>query len=389
MLNKPSFFAPKSVQAAVPSHVHGLMEKLYHQQIASQHIQFDAAQFSALQHLQTVLEQLLIAHQQQRKPVLHKWLAPPPIKFPSLYIFGDVGRGKSMLMALFFDACPIQEKRRVHFSSFMLEVHAFIHAYRQTDGSDALSALAQQISASVSLLCFDEFHVTDIADAMILGRLFSKLFEANISIIMTSNRHPNDLYQGGLQREQFLFFIKVLRNSAEIIELVAKEDYRLINGMPASPSYWHPLGEHADRFVRQSYQDLSQGAAIKPLTLTVSGRQVLLSAAHQDIIMTSFEALCVQPLGAADYLAITQHCRTLILSDIPKLTAEKRNEAKRFVTLVDVLYEHHIQLICSAEVPAQDLYVEGDGAFEFRRTVSRLIEMQSQGYLQRNPVKSL
>jgi cell division protein ZapE len=388
MLNKPAFLVSKISQDSC-ARVSGLLEWHYRQQIENCELQFDDAQFAALQHLQDVLEQLLNAHQQHRKPAFNKWLSPPPAKFPSLYIFGDVGRGKSMLMALFFEACPIKEKRRVHFCSFMLEVHAFIHNYRQTDGNDALTALAKQISASLFLLCFDEFHVTDIADAMILGRLFSKLFEANISIIMTSNRHPNDLYQGGLQREQFLFFIKVLRNSAQIIELVAEQDYRLLNGMPTSPSYWYPLGEHADRFIRQNYQDLSQGAAIKPLALTVIGRQVLLSAAHDGVIMTSFEALCVQPLGAADYLAISQHCRTLILADIPKLTAEKRNEAKRFVTLVDVLYEHHIQLICSAEVSAQDLYVEGDGAFEFRRTVSRLIEMQSPGYWQRHPVKSV
>ncbi len=360
--------------------VHLLLEKQYRRQVDLRHIQFDEVQFNAVKQLQRVLEQLLYARRQQQQSALRKWLAPAPVSFPSLYIFGDVGRGKSMLMALFFEACPIKEKRRVHFNAFMLEVHNFIHHYRQQNNKDALSALAEKISASVCLLCFDEFHVTDIADAMILGRLFSKLFEANISIVMTSNRHPNELYQGGLQREQFLFFINVLRKSAEIIELAAQQDYRQAMVVVHRANYRFPLDASSAAFIRDSYQQLASNAAVTTPVLEVFGRKLPVSAIADGVMRASFDELCGHPLGAADYLEIAKRFHVLILFGIPKMTAEKRNEAKRFVTLIDALYEHHVQLICSAEVAVSELYVEGDGAFEFRRTMSRLMEMQSQSY---------
>ena len=294
-----------------------------------------------------------------------------------------------MLMALFFDACPIKEKRRVHFNAFMLEVHSFIHHYKQQNNKDALTALAEKISGSVCLLCFDEFHVTDIADAMILGRLFSKLFEANISIVMTSNRHPNELYQGGLQREQFLFFINVLRKSAEIVELAAQQDYRQAMLVVNRANYRFPLDASTDAFIRDSYQQLASHAAVATPVLEVFGRKLPVSAIADGVMRASFEELCGHPLGAADYLEIAKRFHVLILYGIPRMTAEKRNEAKRFVTLIDALYEHHVQLICSAEVAVAELYVEGDGAFEFRRTMSRLMEMQSQSYWAGSVVSAL
>ncbi len=369
--------------------IHLLLEKHYQRLVAGQHIQFDEVQFNAVKHLQRVLEQLLFARQQRQQSSLRKWLSPAPVSFPSLYIFGDVGRGKSMLMALFFDACPIKEKRRVHFNAFMLEVHSFIHHYKQQNNKDALTALAEKISGSVCLLCFDEFHVTDIADAMILGRLFSKLFEANISIVMTSNRHPNELYQGGLQREQFLFFINVLRKSAEIVELAAQQDYRQAMLVVNRANYRFPLDASTDAFIRDSYQQLASHAAVATPVLEVFGRKLPVSAIADGVMRASFEELCGHPLGAADYLEIAKRFHVLILYGIPRMTAEKRNEAKRFVTLIDALYEHHVQLICSAEVAVAELYVEGDGAFEFRRTMSRLMEMQSQSYWAGSVVSAL
>jgi len=359
-----------------------LLEKHYHHQVAQNHIQHDKAQVIALQHLQALLDNILASANYDQKSVAYKLLSSPPEKCQSLYMFGDVGRGKSMLMALFYEACPIEQKRRVHFNMFMQEVHAFTHEWRQQNNTDAISALAKKIRASVLVLCLDEFHVSDIADAMILERLFSKLFESGIIAVITSNRHPGDLYLGGLQREQFLIFTRLLQRESKVIELVAKEDYRLMHLHALEATYYFPLDAHAGEFVLQSYNEFTNFAAIQAGVLQVLGRKITLSAVHGDIALTSFDELCVQPLGSADYLEIAREFGTLIMAKIPKLTPDKRNEAKRFVTLIDALYEHKVKLICTAEVPAQELYTAGDGAFEFKRTVSRLIEMQSESYLQ-------
>jgi cell division protein ZapE len=361
----------------------GFLEKKYRDLLARKQINFDEAQIKVLEHLQAMLDQLMLMQAYQQKSPLQKKLMSPPEPCQSLYIFGDVGRGKSMLMALFYDACPLKEKRRVHFNTFMLEVHAFIHLWQQKRTSaDALSAFAKQIRDSALVLCFDEFHVTDIADAMILGRLFSKLFELGVIVVITSNRHPSDLYQGGLQREQFLFFIKVLLGSAKVLELVAKSDYRLSFQPTTESTYIYPLDERARDIIEQRHNELTGFSAFKPGVLQVFGRPINLHSVHEKILLTTFEELCVQPLGSADYLEIANHFDVIILAEIPMLSSEKRNEAKRFVTLIDVLYENKIKLVCSAEVPADALYTEGDGAFEFRRTASRLIEMQSASYQQ-------
>ena len=375
----------KIFQRKIPqqsSDLSGLLEKQYNQQVAQHRIQYDNAQFFALQHLQILLDHLLIAVNYGQKSVTHKLLSLPPGKCQSLYIYGDVGRGKSMLMTLFYEACPIEQKKRVHFNMFMLEVHAFIHTWRQQNNTDAVPALAKKIRSSALLLCFDEFHVTDIADAMILKRLFSKLFELGSLVVITSNRHPDDLYQGGLQREQFLGFTKLLYKESKIIELVTKEDYRLMHLCSLKATYYFPLDAHASDFVRRSYNELTHFSALQTGVLQILGRKVVLFSVHGDIALTSFDELCVQPLGSADYKEIAHKFSTLIMSEIPKLSAEKHNQAKRFMTLIDALYEYKVKLICTAEVPPQELYTEGEGVFEFRRTVSRLIEMQSECYLQ-------
>lgn len=379
MLKK--FFQQATPATATFPDVSGKLEKQYSKQVEQNHIQHDEAQLRALQHLQRLLEKVVVTAAHDQKPGAHKLLAAKPEKCQSLYIFGDVGRGKSMLMSLFYDACPITQKQRVHFNTFMQEVHAFIHQHRHQK-TDAISALAKKIRDSVLLLCFDEFHVTDIADAMILGRLFSKLFDLGIVVVITSNRHPNDLYQGGLQREQFLFFIKVLKGAADIIELVAKEDYRLSYQPTRDTLYYFPLDEQAGSFIQQRYNEMSNFSPRQSGSLQVLGRTIVLTAVYEDIALSTFDELCTQSLGPADYLEIASRFSMLIIAEVPRLTAEKRNEAKRFVTLIDALYEHKVKLICSAEVPAQELYLEGDGAFEFRRTVSRLIEMQSEAYWQ-------
>lgn len=361
--------------------ISGILERRYHDEVSQHYIQYDDAQLQALQSLQALLNSLQANLAYAGKPAALKLFAKRPEKCKSLYLYGGVGRGKSMLMDWFFEACPFPQKRRVHFSTFMQEVHAYIHQCRKQNKTGVFDALAKQIRESVQLLCFDEFHVTDIADAMILGRLFSKLFELGVVTVMTSNRHPKDLYLGGLQREQFLSFIKILQKESDIIQLTAKQDFRLSHFKSLKTAYYFPLDHGADEFIKQSYMELANHSAMTPAALPLLGRTLKLTAAHGDVALSSFHELCEQPLGSPDYLLLADEFGTLILSGIPKLTPDKRNEAKRFVTLIDALYEHKVKLICTAEVDVHELYTEGDGAFEFKRTVSRLIEMQSHKYL--------
>lgn len=358
-----------------------LLEKQYNDLVVQGHIQYDPAQITALHHLQTLFDNILAAVDYEQKSTLHKLILPKPASYQSLYIYGNVGRGKSMLMDLFYEACPIRQKKRVHFHAFMLEVHAFIHQWRRQHNSDAISALAEHIRKSELLLCFDEFHVNDIADAMILVRLFNSLFELGIVVVVTSNCHPTELYHDGLQRDLFLPFVRLLQEKAEVIELVAEQDYRLSHLHALKTTYYYPLDEQAAKFIRQSYNELTHFAPLKPGSVEVLGRKVILTAVHGNVALSSFDELCLHALGPADYLEIGRRFDILILADIPKLTNEKCNEAKRFVTLIDALYEHKVKLICTAEVSAQELYTTGEGSFEFERTVSRLIEMQSESYL--------
>jgi cell division protein ZapE len=381
MLKK--IFQPALSNTATPfPKVSKILEQRYLHQVEQQALQYDEIQFIAIHHLQTLLDKLLLTDAPS-KPFARKLGLTTPQKCPSIYLFGDVGRGKSMLMDLFYEVCPLKQKRRVYFHTFMQEVHAFIHQTQQQNLPDAIPTLAKKIKDTTLLLCFDEFHVTDIADAMILQRLFSRLFELGVVMVITSNRHPKDLYQGGLQKQQSLAFTQLLQNEASIIELTAKKDYRLSYTRAAKTTYYFPLDAKAGDFVQQTYNGLTHSAAKQSGVLQLLGRQVFLSAVHKNIALLSFAELCVQPLGSADYLTLANQFNTLIVTDIPKLTADKRNEAKRFVTLIDTLYEHKVQFICTAEVPAHALYTEGDGVFEFKRTISRLMEMQSESYLQR------
>lgn len=351
----------------------------YRRQVEQGLIDYDSAQVDALQYLQKMLDSLV----DEKRIGFKRLIAPFRSKScKSLYIYGGVGRGKSMLMDLFFEHCPIEAKRRVHFHTFMLEVHDFSHRWRQEKKQDMISALAAEINATTKLLCFDEFHVIDVANAVILDRLFSRLFELGTVIVTTSNRHPDDLYQGGLMPELFLSFIKLLKASANIVELVAKHDYRMTRIGGNERTYFSPLDIHSAEALEQRYRELTGSAPLRPFGLKVLGRNVVLRAAHGDVALTSFEELCEKPLGSADYLKIANKFRVLIMSGIPRFVPENHDEAKRFSTLVDALYFHKVILICSAEVPAKELYDEKIRAFFLKRTVSRLIEMQSEYYLE-------
>lgn len=306
-----------------------------------------------------------------------------------LYICGAVGRGKSMLMDLFFDSAPVpaEHKRRVHFHAFMIEMHQRLHAWRQrTKGEEAdpIPKLAEEIAAETWLLCFDEFQVSNIADAAILGRLFTALFEDGVVVVATANRAPDDLYLGGLQRELFLPFIALMKEKLDVIELDGAVDYRLLR-LRGLPVYHQPLSPASEAALDNAFATLTEngdGAPhATPCKLTVQGRKLQVPLAAKGVARFAFSDLCAQPLGAADYLALATHFHTLLVSGIPRLNRERHNEAVRFMTLIDALYEHKVNLICSAEVPPGELYTEGDFAFEFQRTVSRLLEMQSDGYL--------
>lgn len=299
-----------------------------------------------------------------------------------MYIWGGVGRGKTMLMDLFYDTLPTPRKKRIHFHAFMLDVHASIHRKRQEDPEgDHLIEVAEEIAEHISVLCFDEFQVEDVGDAMILARLFATLFSQGMIVVFTSNRPPEDLYLDGLQRDRFLPFIELLKRQVHVFHLDKGKDYRLQRVGALSKVYFYPLGLEADQFLNQSFNDLANYAIPRPANLRVKGHDVAVPATYGDIAWFSFEDLCAKPLGAEDYLELTKIFRIFLVGNIPKLGADRRNEAKRFIHLIDVLYENKSILICTAEVPPQELYVEGKESFAFERTASRLLEMQSEEYL--------
>jgi cell division protein ZapE len=300
-----------------------------------------------------------------------------------LYLWGDVGRGKSMLMDLFFEATSARTKRRVHFNAFMVETHARIHAERESGRhADPIAPVAKQIADEALLLCFDEFQVSDVADAMILGRLFEQLFAHGVVIVATSNTRPERLYEGGLNRQLFVPFIDMITAKLDVLELDGGVDYRR-QLMSELNVYLTPLGPETDAAMDKAWRSLTGQAGGSPVTLSVLGRALHISCAAKGVARFTFEALCLQPLAAADYLAIAHEFHTVMIDRIPKMAPAMRDAARRFIVLIDTLYDERVKLICSAEVRAECLYVEGDGADAFQRTVSRLIEMQSREYLDR------
>ena len=307
-----------------------------------------------------------------------------------LYIHGGVGCGKTMLMDLFFETVPVRRKRRVHFNAFMADVHDRIQKHRlaRKNGTsredDPIPPVARALADEAWVLCFDEFSVTDIADAMVLSRLFSALFANGVVLVATSNVAPDDLYRDGLNRQLFLPFISLLKRHAQVIALVSGTDYRMekLNRMPV---YLTPLSPETDRLMEQAWGAVTRGKPVSPETVVVKGRQVPVPLAAGDVARFSFAELCDAPLGARDYLAIAARYSTIFVDRIPALDQTRRNPAKRFILLIDTLYDSHSRLFASAEVSPQELYQGRPGvteAFEFDRTASRLIEMQSREWLE-------
>jgi cell division protein ZapE len=349
----------------------------------------DPAQLAAvakLDRLVAALEQNRLA----RKSSALGWLfgQREPAQSPrGVYLWGSVGRGKTMLMDLFYDAAG-GPKRRTHFHIFMADVHERIHDYRQklkrgeVKGDDPIAPVAGALAEEATLLCFDEFAITDIADAMILGRLFKALFEHGVVVVATTNLPPDDQYRGGLNRTLFLPFIAMIKERMEVVHLQARTDYRL-EKIGDSPVYYVPADDDARRAMDDMFARLTGGGAARPVRLMVHGHAVDVPAQAMGVARLSYDDLCRRPLGASDYLALARSFHTILLEGVPVIPAERRDEAKRFITLVDVLYERRVKLIVLADAEPQDLYraETGHEAFEFNRTVSRLAEMRSRDYL--------
>jgi len=350
--------------------------QLYRAALAGGELKPDAAQERAARKL-TALAQLL---EKKRGFSLFGRKAEAP---KGLYIWGDVGRGKTLLMDFFFEEAQVEKKRRAHFNSFMVDVHARIHAERQRAGSsDPIPVVAKALAEDARLLCFDEFQVTDVADAMILGRLFDRLFADGVTIVATSNTSPDRLYEGGLNRQLFLPFIEEIKQRLEVVELNGPTDYRLqrLSGVKV---YMTPLDADADAAMDEAWRRLTDTIKGKPTSLTVLGRQLPVPQAARGVARFSFEELCDRPLAAADYLAIAQAFHTILIDHISAMTDNMHNVARRFTLLIDTLYDEGVKLICSAAVAPGQLYSEGIASEAFNRTVSRLAEMQSEDYLRK------
>ena len=359
----------------------GVVRAAYDQLVVGGELKPDRAQLRAV----AALDQLADASA-SGGGLLKRLFGARPKGPPGVYLWGGVGRGKSMLMDLAFKHIAIAPKRRVHFHEFMLEVHGLLRDARLTEAGDPIEPVAEQIAERSRLLAFDEMQVTNPADAMILSRLFGKLLDHGIKVVTTSNRPPGDLYRNGLNRELFLPFIALIERRLLVTEVNGPTDYRLerLTGVKV----WHvPTGPEATAALSQAFFQLTDypvedRARVPAEDIDVGGGRTLhVPKSLKGVTVFSFKRLCGEARGAADYLAIARRYHTVIIVGIPVLTREMRNEAARFVTLIDALYEHKVKLLAAADAEPAELYPQGDGSFEFERTVSRLEEMRSADYL--------
>ncbi len=347
------------------------IKDIYDARVKAGELQADPGQEGVLEEFERIQEAL---DQPAKRGLFRK--APEPPK--GLYLWGGVGRGKSMLMDLFVESLDDIPARRVHFHAFMQEIHAGMHDARKANTEDALKPVVAKVVESTRVLAFDEMQITDITDAMIVGRLFEALFDRGVVVVTTSNRVPDDLYKNGLNRQLFLPFIEVIKDKMVVKELASPRDYRQ-DRLQGSQVYFSPINADSRAAIQAVWEDLTGGPA-EPLTLVVQKREVTLPAFRNGVARASFYDLCGKQLGPADYLAIAEAVRVLVLENIPTLSRSNFNEAKRFVTLIDALYEARVRLIASAAAEPEWLYLEGEGKFEFERTASRLREMQAEDW---------
>jgi cell division protein ZapE len=361
---------------------------IYQDMIASGALAADPAQAMAVDRLQDLWERL---RGYDPKPVpagggllarlMHRRHAEEYIPV-GLYLVGAVGRGKSMLMDLFFETALVDRKQRIHFHRFIQNVHTRFHAWKKThpNVADPIPPLADQIAAGSVLLCFDEFQVNDIADAMILGRLFQALFDRGVVVVTTSNIAPDDLFKGQPGRDAFLPFIGLIKQRLELVVMDGGRDYRR-ERMRGVRTWQVPADATSRHELDKAFQRLTGGAAVRPVSLTVMGRELLVAQASDGIARFDFDSLCNTALGAGDYLAIATHFHTLVLDGIPRLSPDNYDQARRFIVLVDTLYDQRVKLIASADATPDQLYQRGQNAKMFERTASRLDEMQSDDWL--------
>ncbi len=360
----------------------GPVAKAYAALVAAGELKPDPDQKRAVQALDRLAGELADA----RPGLLDRLLGRAARASRGVYLWGGVGRGKSMLMDLAFDHIPVEPKRRVHFHAFMLDIHQRLKAVRATEEGEPIARVAQSIAGEARLLCFDEMQVTSAADAMILSRLFTALLEEGVAIVTTSNRPPRDLYKEGLNRELFLPFIDLIERKLQVLPVNGPTDYRL--DRMAGITTWHvPNGPEAtaalsEAFFRLTDHPVEDRARVPSEELDVGGgRSLHVPKSLKGVAVFSFKRLCGEPRGAPDYLAIAQRFHTVVIVGIPVMGRDMRNEAARFVTLIDALYEHKVKLLAAADAEPAGLYPAGDGSFEFQRTASRLEEMRSASYL--------
>ncbi|MEO1719632.1 MAG: cell division protein ZapE [Pseudomonadota bacterium] len=353
----------------------------YEAKVAVGELQRDDAQLAVLKKLDALQDEFE-AQSAQALSFLGRLFGKSRTEDPirGLYIWGGVGRGKTMLMDLFYESLDTRKKRRVHFHAFMSDVHDRIAAARKRDPGDPLPIVADEISDNAAILCFDELHVTDIADAMILGRLFRRMFERGVIVVATSNVEPDDLYRNGLNRDLFLPFIALIEQHMEVHHFAAGTDYRL-QKLAGRKLYFDASDEAERGQMDDVWADFTEGEREEAIEVSSLGRLIPVSRAVGGAARFSFNELCGRPLGSRDYLAIARRFHTVFLDGVPVLGSEKRNEARRLINLVDTLYDMRTCLVVSADAEPKALYVAGDGSDHFARTASRLIDMRSEAYL--------
>jgi cell division protein ZapE len=369
-----AFDLPDELQAFEEGRRLDVLE-LYQRMLSERGFVSDAAQFRAVERLQRLYEEFT-AYKAKRDTALKRLVVHPELP-RGVYLWGGVGRGKSFLMDSFFLCVPLVRKRRVHFHHFMRDVHRELATLKGQE--DPLVIVAKRIAKRWRLICFDEFHISDIADAMILGRLLAELLDNRVVLCMTSNYRPDDLYPNGLQRANFLPAIELIKTRLDVLEVDGGNDYRR-RALEQVQAYHTPLGPEADAALREVFARIAD-VAEETHELDVEGRVIPFVKRAGGVVWFEFSALCDGPRSQLDYLDLAQRFHTVIVSNIPRMDARMRDAARRFTWLVDIFYDQKVKLVVSAEVPVTELYIEGDNSFEFARTVSRLIEMQSKNYL--------